>query len=216
MFKLATLSEQPDVVAVLTPEQHEDFDVPSTALTYLLMGTVSGTLFASGALLAVLIGREEVRRQQQLRSARARRLLYLVDDQEVILPKLPPLDELLPIIYPIGADKVPTRPHAGPFHVFLSHNWEQCARHRHTTATPPVSAMRPRAARPAHRAKPPLCAMRPRAARPWCATLVRSTAHMRLPCHCRRAPCVCGCVGCASAVCPQWPTGDARGQDASA
>ena len=46
---------------------------------------------------------------------------------EVVLSKLPPLHELLACAYPKGPTEgyPPSVPHAGPFHCFLSHNWEQ-------------------------------------------------------------------------------------------
>jgi hypothetical protein len=142
LFKLATLSEQPDVLAVLTPEQTIHFDVPSTELTFLLMSAVCGMLVASGVVLGVRIGQEKVRQKRELRAARARRLIYLTDDSEVLLPKLPPLEKLLPDVYPyLEDDGYPMSvPQAGPFHVFLSHNWEQCVtKHAHA---PPLCATR--------------------------------------------------------------------------
>jgi hypothetical protein len=91
------------------------------------MGVVVGMLVVSACILVENIRRDEEQRKRELRSARARRLLYIDEGKEVLLPKLPPLEKVLPAVYPRADERgyPPSVPCAGPFHLFLSHNWEQ-------------------------------------------------------------------------------------------
>jgi hypothetical protein len=122
MFKLALLTEQPELQLRMAQEQKDDFNVPVTQLTFVLLVVVVGTLIFSGVILVILIGHEERRRRAEARAARARRLRRVSDDQEVLLEPLPPLEDLVLRAYPPGPP--PSAPQAGPFHVFLSHNWQ--------------------------------------------------------------------------------------------
>jgi hypothetical protein len=101
----------------------QDFKVPSAVLTGVLLATVVGTLILSGLILLVMLSREEQRRRAEQRAARARRLRFLRDDKEVVLAQLPSLERQLRRVYPPSKPLPPSAPGAGPFHLFLSHNW---------------------------------------------------------------------------------------------
>jgi hypothetical protein len=122
MFKLGSLTEQPELQLRMSSEQVNDFDVPSTQLTFVLAAVVVGTLIFSSVILVISLGHEEQRRQAEQRAAKARRLRRVKDDKEILLEALEPLDTLVHLAYPRGLP--PSAPQAGPFHVFLSHNWQ--------------------------------------------------------------------------------------------
>jgi hypothetical protein len=133
MFKLATLTDLRELQEHMSVEQREDFKVPSSVLSFVLLATVVGTLVLSGLILLVMLSREKQRHRAEVRAARARRLRYLRDGkhgrtgEEVTLDKLlnsSEKQELLKKLHPrTPKSDLGLIPHAGPFHVFLSHNW---------------------------------------------------------------------------------------------
>jgi len=122
-FKVGTLTELSAVQDVLSKELASDFRTSNLALSVTLFASAAFALVASFAILVVQIRMEAHRRRFEMRAARARRLRYLDGDEEVILPQRPALETLLQHVYP-SKDGLPAdAPGAGPFHLFLSHNW---------------------------------------------------------------------------------------------
>jgi hypothetical protein len=98
------------------------FTLPSAQLALVMLLTIIMTFMLSGAILVVLLSQEEQRRRAEMRAARACRLRYLHDEKEVHLETLRPHEDLLKLAYPSGPPS--SAPRAGPFHIFLSHNWQ--------------------------------------------------------------------------------------------
>jgi len=96
--------------------------VDTWTLTWITLIVVLATLVGSVIIFVITLGHEEVRRQNELRAARARRLRYRKGDKEVILPKLGSREERLRKAYPNGQPETGGAKN-GPFHIFLSHNW---------------------------------------------------------------------------------------------
>jgi len=101
MFKVASLSELPDVMSSLSVELQQDFKVNDGFLTLLLGGCVLGVLVVSSFLMASQLARERVKLAREARFSSARRLRYKDTRQEVLATVI---------------DK-----HG--FHLFLSHVW---------------------------------------------------------------------------------------------
>ena len=122
-FKYAALVDLKDIQDKMSPEQRDVFILESkyVALTVILGLSIFASLIASVGIFAVN-GAEAARRAQiAVRSAKARRLRYLKDGKEATLRKLPELREVVKQLHPNMAGPLP---HAGPFHIFLSHNWK--------------------------------------------------------------------------------------------
>jgi hypothetical protein len=101
MFKVAVISELPDVMDKLSIELQQDFRVPSAVLSSTLGLTIVGVIVASAILMVGQLGRERVRVAKEMRNSSARRLRYKDTRQEVHAQ-------------PIEPDS---------FHLFLSHVW---------------------------------------------------------------------------------------------
>jgi hypothetical protein len=68
VFKLGTLTEQPNVQAVISHEQGRDFTVPSLTLSIILFACVLSTLAVSSIVLLVRLARERARAQRDAAS----------------------------------------------------------------------------------------------------------------------------------------------------
>jgi len=77
----------------------------------------------SAFLLTLQLAEDRRLRDLKERTTKARRLRYLLSDEEVTLKALKPLNTLLPQLHP-HTEHEGTIPRAGPFHIFLSHNWQ--------------------------------------------------------------------------------------------
>ena len=126
-YKFASLTELEELQARMSIEQRGDYGLASIALTSFFIVCTFGALVVTTLLLVARLGREALRTP--------RRLLYLQGDEEVP----PPLafvrndDRLMEMLHsgnlyrrdPAGRVELPEfHPGAGPFHVFLSHNWK--------------------------------------------------------------------------------------------
>lgn len=100
--KIATLVELQRVQEIISNEQESDFHVPSVMLSATLFSCVIVTLVASFAMLLVQLAVERERAARDARAAKARRLRYIQNSAEVLVPALP---------------------HRDGFHLFLSHTW---------------------------------------------------------------------------------------------
>ena len=120
-FKNAELTNLPDIQDKMSLEQEHLYVLDQLALTAMMLVGVLGAIVALGVLFVVQLAIEGERLKREARASRMRRLRYLKDDSEVILPKLGRLEDCVMQAYPAGVP--PSAPHAGPFHVFLSHNW---------------------------------------------------------------------------------------------
>jgi hypothetical protein len=87
------------------------------------IGSVFGNLLFSAFLLTLQLAEDRRLRDLHERTKKARRLRDLQTDEEVTLQKLTPLDKLLPQLHP-HTEHEGIIPRAGPFHIFLSHNWQ--------------------------------------------------------------------------------------------
>ena len=126
-YKWTSLTELEEFQARMSIEQRGDYGLASIALTCFFIVCTFGALVVTTLLLAAGLGREVLRTP--------RRLLYLQGSEEVP----PPLtfvrndERLMDMLYrgniyrrdPAGCIVLPEfPPGAGPFHVFLSHNWK--------------------------------------------------------------------------------------------
>ena len=88
-WQFATITELDELRKRMSFEQRTDFVVPSTALTFILLGSVIGALVLSLALLLMQLAQERARMEHEVRAAKARRLRYKEGrkrNQEVDLP----------------------------------------------------------------------------------------------------------------------------------
>ena len=127
MFKVATLTELPEFQSRMTIEQNYDFVIPTTTLSILLILCIFFVILAFVWVLAQTLAKEGLKKAKELRAERARRLRNLKDGAEVLLKELTgdgkaSLDDRLRALY-ADPSPAPTVPAAGPFHIFLSHNW---------------------------------------------------------------------------------------------
>ena len=112
---MSSLTELDTVQDVMSPEQTTMFDVPSLTLSVVLFACVIGSLVVSAAMFVLQLRAERARMLREARANKARRLRILSNGEEVLLPKLPVLSELVAKLYPLGPPV--SAPHAGPFHV---------------------------------------------------------------------------------------------------
>jgi hypothetical protein len=103
-LQVGTLTELNAVRAVMTKEQKRDFRNSTLALSVGLFASVAFALVASFAILLVQLRHERKRIESEARSAKARRLRYKADKNEVTVPSI--------------MQGVPKH-----FHTFLSHVW---------------------------------------------------------------------------------------------
>lgn len=101
MFKMATLTELEEVLDRVSPEQRVDFRIPTIGLSFMLLGSVLGSLLLSLFLLVQQVAREQVQMEKERKSQKSRRLRNRSSHEEVEVPSLPERH----------------------FHVFLSHVW---------------------------------------------------------------------------------------------
>jgi hypothetical protein len=104
-------------------EQRADYDVVGVVTSVAFVGSVFGNLVFSAFLLTLQLAEDRRLRDLKERTTKARRLRYLLSDEEVTLKALKPLNTLLPQLHP-HTENEGLIPRAGPFHIFLSHNWQ--------------------------------------------------------------------------------------------
>ena len=92
-----------DILAVMSIEQRDDFDIMALVLTTIFIGSTIGALAASAVILVSQVAVDRVQALHEKRAAQARRLRHKSDGTEVVPPALA----------------------EGRFHVFLSHTWAQ-------------------------------------------------------------------------------------------
>ena len=111
-YKYQSFTELPDIVARMSREQVDDYEVAGLLLSGLFIASVFGALGFSALLLVIQVGKERRRRLREERMAKARRLRWAVDDTEVELdePVLQPVEHTMGQI-------------SSTFHIFLSHAW---------------------------------------------------------------------------------------------
>ena len=100
-------------------EQREVYQVDPLVLVAIFIAALIGTFVASLIIFAITFSNALVRSRQ------ARRLRYTKDRAVVTLGPLPQLQSYIQgekLQY--GETPEVQIPHAGPFHVFLSHNWK--------------------------------------------------------------------------------------------
>jgi len=127
-YKYASLVQLPDIRDRMSIKQRSDFAIEGLLLTIIFIGCVFGALGFSAVLLILQLKQDLRERQDKARAARARRLRLLKNGAEVLLDTLlsgAAKDELLKKLHPNTPDsELGLIPHAGPFHIFLSHNWQ--------------------------------------------------------------------------------------------
>ena len=127
IYKFGALTQLDDVQEVMSLELQADYVVSYVWLSGILWATCMSTFAALGVIATKLVTDEALER------ARGRRLVYIMNDQEVPTPKefmanKKRLDEMIrgPLLYRkdvLGnVVKSAILPAAGPFHVFLSHS----------------------------------------------------------------------------------------------
>jgi len=102
-FKYGTLLELDDIRQKMSPEQESLYVLDQGILTTVIICAVIGVLLVSSVIFAVMVVAEGSRHRQEMRAAKARRLRYRSDNNEVSVPS-------------IGSD-------GHQFHLFLSHVW---------------------------------------------------------------------------------------------
>eukprot|EP00966_Prymnesium_polylepis_P132317 3059649-Prymnesium_polylepis.1 len=98
-FKYATLIDSEDFYAKMSPNQRSVYVLSYTKLTAIVMVAVVGALLVSVAIFMVQLAAEAARQHREARTNRARRLRYVSNDKEVVVPRI---DD-------------------GQYHLFLSH-----------------------------------------------------------------------------------------------
>lgn len=115
MRQVCSLTELNAVQRVMSTEQRILFHVPSLILSAVLFACVISSLVVSAFIFVVQLRAERARMIREARANQARRLRFLSNGDEVVLPKLPDLSQLVAQAYPPGPPI--SAPHAGPFHV---------------------------------------------------------------------------------------------------
>ena len=118
-FKDASLVNVPAMHAKMSLELREIYQVDPLVLVAVFIAALIGTFVASLIIFAITF------RNAVVRSRQARRLRYTKDRAVVTLGPLPQLRSYIQgekLQY--GETPEVQIPHAGPFHVFLSHNWK--------------------------------------------------------------------------------------------
>ena len=111
-FKEDALLALPDIRGKMSTEQDSIYVLNTWTLTMILLAGVIGALVCSGLIFLIQLVEEGKRLRSAERLKQARRLRDLNTGEEVDPPKL-------------GKKPDDPRYTAGPFHVFLSHNWAQ-------------------------------------------------------------------------------------------
>jgi hypothetical protein len=81
-------------------EQRADYDVVGVVTSVAFVGSVFGNLVFSAFLLTLQLAEDRRLRDLKERTTKARRLRYLLSDEEVTLKALKPLNTLLPQLHP--------------------------------------------------------------------------------------------------------------------
>jgi hypothetical protein len=107
------------VQEVLSKEQERDFRMPTFALSIGLFASVTSALVASGIILMIQLRFERGRIARETRSAKARRLRWLSNGEEVVIgPPHIPDNHPPPCVPTYEMGRV-----SAVFHIFLSHVW---------------------------------------------------------------------------------------------
>ena len=88
----------------MSTEQKDDYQPPFWTLSFVLGCTSVGAVGILAIILAAQAANEAMQAHIAARAARARRLRYLKNDEEVLLPKLEPLNKLMKQAYLPGPD----------------------------------------------------------------------------------------------------------------
>ena len=134
IYKYAALTDGEDLQKMMSREQREGYSISSSALTLVLYMSVLGTLVLAGSLAVrkVRLSREMLSERRQLRFVRSKKLVEL---EPLSGPRsfhhhaTTRLHEMISSgLYARDAGGVIRAarplPTAGPFHIFLSHNWK--------------------------------------------------------------------------------------------
>jgi len=85
-YKFAMLTQVKDLQDRMSQEQREDFQLLSGPLTFVMIVSVVGTLILSAGLVLAQAGQHARELEQRRLAAKARRLRYVKDDEEVRAP----------------------------------------------------------------------------------------------------------------------------------
>ena len=118
-FKDAALVDLPAIQAKMSIEQKSTYVVETRMLTFILLGSLIGTLLISCAIFIIMIYVERQHRMREEAARLLRKLWYSESNTEALPVSMPEWPSYL-----TPKEECPPN-QVGPFHIFLSHNWAQ-------------------------------------------------------------------------------------------